>query len=121
MKETVATVHVSQQEKATKVEQEATHITVMGTKVKKEVETSQTALKYLIGDCFEISDEEEEAHEEVNRYVTGLEDRKLKNLDSRREMHQDILESQHLQEYIGKTHSIYLLHQKGFLAHWQNA
>ena len=54
-----------------------------GTKVKKEqLESSDTAMKYLMGDCFEISDDEEEtAHEEVDRYMADLEDKKLTTLD----------------------------------------
>ena len=35
-----------------------------------------------MGDCLEISDDEEEtAHEEVDRYMADLEDKKLKTLD----------------------------------------
>ena len=54
-----------------------------GTKVKKEqLESSDTAMKYLMGNCFEISDDEEEtAHEEVDRYMHDLEDKKLTTLD----------------------------------------
>ena len=54
-----------------------------GTKVKKEqLESSETALKYLMGDCIEISDDEvETAHEEVDRYMADLEDKKLSTLD----------------------------------------
>ena len=39
-------------------------------------------MTYLMGDYFEISDDEEEtAHEEVDRYMADLEDKKLTTLD----------------------------------------
>ena len=39
-------------------------------------------MTYLMGDYFEISDDEEEtAHEEIDRYIADLEDKKLTTLD----------------------------------------
>ena len=80
LKELTAAVNVSANEKSSKNKNEEKAIPLMGTKVKQEqLEPSETALKYLMGDCLEISDDEEEtAHEEVDRYMASVEDRKLK-------------------------------------------
>ena len=78
----VAAKDVSTPETTARSDSEVVDI-LKGVKVKKEqLESSDTAMKYLMGDCFEISDDEEEtAHEEVDRYMADLEDKKLTTLD----------------------------------------
>ena len=82
LKELVSGIDVSTTPMTTKTDSEVADI-LKGTKVKKEqLESSEKALKYLMGDCIEISDDEvETAHEEVDRYMADLEDKKLSILD----------------------------------------
>lgn len=83
LKELASVVHTQEKKQSKEEPSQGEQGTEMGTKLKKEkAEPSEMALKYLMGDALEVSDEEdgETAQEEVDRYMACMEDKRLDTL-----------------------------------------